>query len=404
MDDAAKPKLRWYRLTPDRFVLGLLAVELLLRLSDWQGWFPFYGSQGWGVLTTIAVVACALPLLPTWFVASLIFRWRFQYGIRSLLLLAVVVAIPCSWLATEVQQARLQRDSANYVWANGGMISYQVGTTSSWGRPWLSHPDWLTARFGVDFFVPVVEASAVNDVGSQYLSGLSGIHRLWLNSPAVTDTALMNIEGLSRLESLNLHTAAVTDAGLPRLRALGRLQNLSMGQTAITDAGLEEIGRMHRLSNLDLSETKISDSGLIHLEGLERLTVLDLSRTSFTDAGLPHLQRLPCLRDLQVNDTQLTDAGLDRIAQFPQLLSLGICRTKVTDAGLARCCSTHMQMPGTPIASCPFTGISAEGGSGPAFTPGGSRATKCSLSAPFTGLPLELLAASPAIEEARERA
>jgi hypothetical protein len=56
------------------------------------------------------------------------------------------------------------------------------------------------------------------------------------------------------------------------------------------------------------------------------------------------------------------------------------------------------------IIPCPFTGIPAEGGSGPAFTPGRSRGTKCSVSAPFTGLPPELHAASPGIEEARERA
>ena len=32
-----------------------------------------------------------------WFLAALLFRLRFQFSLLSLLLLAVVVAVPCSW-------------------------------------------------------------------------------------------------------------------------------------------------------------------------------------------------------------------------------------------------------------------------------------------------------------------
>ena len=35
---------------------------------------------------------------------GLIFRWRFQFSIRSLLVLTVAVAVPCSWLAVEVKE------------------------------------------------------------------------------------------------------------------------------------------------------------------------------------------------------------------------------------------------------------------------------------------------------------
>ena len=262
MDDAGKSVLRWYRPTPDRLILALLAVELFLRLSDWQGWFPFYDYRGWGVLTTVAVLGFTLPLLPLWFLVSLIFRWRFQYSIRSLLLLAVVVAVACGWLASDLQRAKRQHDSAGNLWANGGEVSYQIGPSATWGTLWQTHSDWLNARFGEDFFATAVEASATNDVASQYLGGLGDVKRLWLNSPAITDAALMNLQGLGRIESLNLRTAAVSDAGLPRLQALGRLENLLLGQTNITDAGLEEIGRLRRLLILDLAETKIGDSEL----------------------------------------------------------------------------------------------------------------------------------------------
>jgi hypothetical protein len=88
-----KPKLRWFYPTPGRLLVVLLAVEGILLLSE--RWFP----KGCAVLIAIAAIGVFLVLMLLWFVVSLIFYWRFQFSIRSLLLLTVAVAIPCSWLA-----------------------------------------------------------------------------------------------------------------------------------------------------------------------------------------------------------------------------------------------------------------------------------------------------------------
>ncbi len=93
---------RWYRLTPDRLIVGLLAVEAALLVAKWLGLFP----KGWAVLTAIAAVGTVLLLMFLWFLAALLFRCRFQYSLRSLMLVAVAVAIPCSWLATEARERR----------------------------------------------------------------------------------------------------------------------------------------------------------------------------------------------------------------------------------------------------------------------------------------------------------
>ena len=47
MADAPKAKPRWYRLTPGHVVLGLLAVEGFLLLSEWFEWFAFNRHKGW---------------------------------------------------------------------------------------------------------------------------------------------------------------------------------------------------------------------------------------------------------------------------------------------------------------------------------------------------------------------
>ena len=114
--ETSKPKLRWFHATPGRLLVVLLAVEGILFLSE--RWFP----KGWAVLIAIASVIAAMVLMLLWFTAALLFRWRFQYGLRSLLLLVVIVAVPCSWLATEMQQARKQKEAVEAILKLGGWV------------------------------------------------------------------------------------------------------------------------------------------------------------------------------------------------------------------------------------------------------------------------------------------
>ena len=122
---------RWYRLTPDRVVLGLLAVEGLLLLSQRFHWFAFNEHKGWTLLICLAAVGAAFVLTLLWFLAALLFRLRFQFSILSLLLLVVVVAIPCSWLATEVKQAGSQREVVEQIRNVGGTVHYDYQFDSS---------------------------------------------------------------------------------------------------------------------------------------------------------------------------------------------------------------------------------------------------------------------------------
>ena len=63
------------------------------------------------MLIAVAVVGVAMLVMKLWFVVALVFRRRFQFSIRSLLVLTVAVAIPCSWLAVEMKHANQQRET-----------------------------------------------------------------------------------------------------------------------------------------------------------------------------------------------------------------------------------------------------------------------------------------------------
>ena len=128
LDCTCKTRRRWFRLTPDRCVLGLLAVEGFLLLSAWFQWFAFNQHKGWSVLICLATVGAAFVLMLLWFLAALVFRWRFQFGILALLLLVVVVAVPFSWLATEMKAAREQKTAAEEIGKLGGHAYLRLPT------------------------------------------------------------------------------------------------------------------------------------------------------------------------------------------------------------------------------------------------------------------------------------
>src|SRR5271157_1258578 len=111
-------KPRGYRLTPDRFVVGLLVVEGLLWLSERFQWFP----KGWAVLIAVAAVGATILLLLLSYTVNLFFRWRFQFSIRSLLVLTIAVAIPCGWVPVKIQQAGRQREAAVAIEKLGGGV------------------------------------------------------------------------------------------------------------------------------------------------------------------------------------------------------------------------------------------------------------------------------------------
>ena len=81
-----------------------------------------------------------------WFLVALVFRRRFQFSLRSLLLLVVVVAIPCSWLSVELKAARgAARAAVEAIERLGGQVSYDFGVAgtavhSAAEPPW---PAWL---------------------------------------------------------------------------------------------------------------------------------------------------------------------------------------------------------------------------------------------------------------------
>jgi hypothetical protein len=360
----------------------LLVVEGLLWLSERYRWFGFGDHSDWATLfINLTVVGAVIFLMPLCFIASLLFRWRFQFSIRSLLVLVIAVAIPCSWLAAKMQQAGRQRQAIALVQSLGGVVHEEryvpdllqtlhgllpdvffaeihfVEFDSKSNAVSDAHLDELV-KLLPHIDILLLSSTNVTNAGMETLNGLNELNYLSLSNTKVTDVGLERLSGLKQLHMLFVDNTEITDAGLERLKGhklrmlrlsgtqvtdigLGHLQgqkltSLALCDTKITDAGLNLLKGQDELQSLLLNGTRITDAGLENLKGLKSLRKLQLSRTTVTDKGMKHLESLTTLIDLDLSGTQVTDRGLGHLQGMNELQQLNLGDTKVTDSGLER--------------------------------------------------------------------
>ena len=248
--DAIASARRWYRLTPDRLVLLLLVVEVALWLSDRLGWPAWH--KGYAVSIAVAAVGLTLTALLLWWLAALLFRGRFQFSLRSMLVMVVAVAVPCSWLAAEMKKAREQEAAVEAIeragghWAYGreisGDIEYMIVGP-------LYGPEWLRKLLGDDFF---------NDV--KYVAFTSTI------ATQATDADLAHVAELKHLTSLFVGDTQITDAGLAKIAGLSELRELILYSPKFTDRGMEYLAGLKKLRSLYLTDTQVTDEGIKNLQ------------------------------------------------------------------------------------------------------------------------------------------
>ena len=397
MSDSAPSKATrpWYRLTADRFLVGILAAICLLFLADrFDVWGPKFGG-GRGVLFAVALVAIAVLAGLLWYAASLLLRMRFQFGIRTLFLSMFVVAIVCSWFAVRMNYAKRQRKAVAAVESVGGRVAYLPQGFDVSGNVYEKVPGlaWLHRLVGTDFLVDVaivsfetapsqqrfpeadddwlvrhieglphvrwldLEGTEVGDTGIELLGKLAELKALMLTGTRVTDTGAKRLGRLRNLEWLGIADTRISDTGLGDLAGLTNLTTLDMHGTQITDAGIKHLERLSNIQVLSLANTAVSDAGLAHLKGMPNLCAIDLDGTQVTGTGLEYLKGLAELEWLSLDNSQFNDAGLEHLKTLASLSQVSLRGTRITDAGLA-----HLEeMTGLIIVDLKETAVSDHG-------------------------------------------
>ena len=240
------PKPRRFYPTPSWLIVALLVVECLLWLSDRLQWPTWH--KGYAVLIGVAAVGVVFVVMLLWLIVALVFRVRFQFGIRSLFALTVAVALPCGWMAAELKAAREQKEAVAALEKLGGgsaLYDWQFDTEFM-PNAQPPEPEWLRNLLNDEFFGAVV--------------------LLLIDSDKFTDARLAQIAGLTQLQELSIYNAPITDAGLAHLARLPRLQRLWLDNTRITDAGLAQLAGLTQLQELHIERTQITDAGVKKLQ------------------------------------------------------------------------------------------------------------------------------------------
>ena len=357
---SSEPNPRWFHPTPGHFLVLLLAVEATLFLSE--QWFP----KGWAVLIAVAAVGVFLIGMLLWFVLALLFRWRFQFSIRSLLLLTVAVAIPFSWLAVEVKRAREQREAVEAIGTLGGRTGFGREECDLSGKVKLPVPLWLRNVLGDDFFLSIQSVSFrgtqvrdediaclrqdfnslpklrclelrntnITDNGLQYLYNAKSLDFLAVCHSGITNDGLKHLNLFPLLRSLEINDLPITDEGLDLVCNFPNIQELGMGETRITGQGLRHLARLPRLKYLNVQNNQLSDEDIRCLRDVKSLERLYISFNAITDGGMEYLTLLN-LKELDIAGTKVTDIGLKKLEGMNDLQRLSLQGLQITDVGLA---------------------------------------------------------------------
>jgi hypothetical protein len=230
----------------------LLTVEGILLLSQRFQWFAFNGQKGWTVLISLAAVGLFLLCMLLWFVASLIFRLRFQFSIRSLLVLTVAVAIPFSWLAVEMENAREQREAVAAIKSHGGDVLYEC-EMSGWEGCDID-PEELRYR---------APTSPIKCLGIDFFHTPACV---WCEGQKITDAIMIPICSLPTLKRLDLLETCVSDAAIDRIGQLSNLKSVTLEGSTIGDEGLRQFSSIKTLLLLDLRGTKVTNTAVAELQ------------------------------------------------------------------------------------------------------------------------------------------
>lgn len=276
-------KLPWYRPTPERLVMGILALEGGLLLADRYYLFGLRRGDLWNMKLAAGVIVGTIASGLVWLAIGGLLGRRCQFGIGCLLLLAVAVAIPSAWYAKWVEDDGRQRAAV----AEVAKIQTRIlrGTPH---RQWRVQSEPVTMRPGRRCDVVGVSFAVEEDIGCGccYSPACSG----------VVDDDLRRLAPLHRLERLELPDAKITDDGLVHIGKLKELRYLDLSGNAITDAGLARLRNLRKLEHLDLSRTQITDDGFVHIGALASLQWLAFSGTEVIDTGTKHLTRCQNLK------------------------------------------------------------------------------------------------------------
>ncbi len=305
---------------------------------------------------------------------SFLRRW-FQFRLRTLLLVTVVVALLMSFVYPWGVRARRQRAAVDVILRHGGDVMYKGADMPysavsrnynrfSWWQQ-LRHDmglaDWFSTCRTVSFYrvrfteeekeavkrLPDVEnlefqeALPSTDVLETLLAlpslqGVSGWNAAWTNEQLRLLTRAKN------LQHLNLCVPQLNEAGMRALGEVTSLRTLNLRKSAPPSRWLKYFRSLTDLETLYLPLVEACDEDLGHLQPLKRLRHLILESrapigsegTVLTSQAFEYLALLTGLETLALRGHDFDGAGLEYLPSFQQLKMMSLNSVRLSQADL----------------------------------------------------------------------
>ncbi|MCH7729362.1 MAG: hypothetical protein IH991_23225 [Planctomycetes bacterium] len=168
-------------------------------------------------------------------------RRRFQFGVRTLLILLLALSVPATWFGYEVKLKRKEERAIHAIQVVGGHIFPLAPELRIVGFSSPNVEDRVLVQ--IKYLRDRVLLDLCFGAKGSQLRCLHDAHNLWsLHVPKDTkDADLASIEQLTGLQSLNLLGTAITDAGLQHLSRLRGLQHLDLLYTRCTENAVADL-------------------------------------------------------------------------------------------------------------------------------------------------------------------
>lgn len=152
----------------------------------------------------------------------------------------------------------------------------------------------------------------------QYLTGITSLQRIELESTDVGDQSLKTLAKLPNLVYVTLARSLVTGKTLADLAPLKKLTYLQLGHNAICDGNLDGVAAIQSLKAFRVQSCQLKDKDLEPISRLKNLQSLTLHENKkITDYGLKYLAKMPRLHYLDVGQTSVSINGLKALKNCP---------------------------------------------------------------------------------------
>jgi internalin A len=252
------------------------------------------------------------------------------------MIFVTLCAIPCSWFAVKMKQAREQHDLVAELKQLDVWVFYDYQEMFYFERDGPPPgPAWLRDQLGIDFVSNVRGVRCQSTFKAKNLAKIKALPKLRcldLSETNLSDKELEPIKWMKSLYRVDLPLSCGNKA-YEYISELKTIRYIDWSSRPLPDKGLSYLAGHANIWYLDLSNTKITDKDLINLKSLINLETLILNNTNISDSGLINLENLTNIKELGLRNTYITDEGLLYLKKLNKLEDLDIFKTKITDAG-----------------------------------------------------------------------